>query len=231
MGDRPITNTYREPRVFSDEEDIYTYQRGREDNEKYPQRTTDLVVFEKGEAANIKTYILMSPTIYGIGSGFFNRTSIQIDAIMRAARRVGYTPVMGTGAAEWDHVHIEDLVELYELVLAGILAGKDLPSNKKGIYFNETGHHPWREISERIAKTGKELGYLQSGEVREVSLEDGAPLLNKSWVPFVAELGFASRSRTEADLARKIGWQPKKNRKDFEDSFATEWKVIGDEPL
>lgn len=230
LGDRPITGTYTETRVFSDEEDIYEYQRRREDGEKYQQRTTDLVVFEKGEAAKIKTYILMSPTIYGIGSGLFNRTSIQIDAIMRAARRVGYTPVVENGAAEWDHVHIEDLASLYELVLANVLAGKDIPSNKKGLYFNENGHHSWREISERVAKTGKELGYLPSDEVRELPLDVAAPTLSKTWTPAVAELGFASRSRTEAHLARKLGWSPTKSRKDFADSFAEEWKVIGAEP-
>ena len=166
----------------------------------------------------------MSPTIYGIGSGLFNRTSIQIDGIMRAARRDGFTSVIGTGSAEWDHVHIEDLVMLYEIILSGILAGSDLPSNKDGLYFNETGHHSWREISDRVAKTGAALGYLESDEVREVSLEDGAKTFGPR--PFVVELGFASRARSSADKARRIGWQPKKTRKDFEESFAEEWKFI-----
>lgn len=227
LGDRPITNTYREPRVFTDEEDIYAYERAREDNEAYAQRTTDLVVFEKGEEVGIKTYILMSPTIYGIGSGLFNKTSIQIDAIIRAARRHGFTSVIGTGAAEWDHVHIEDLVTLYELVLVGILTGKDLPSNKKGLYFNETGHQSWREVSERVATAGKQTGYLTNDEVREVSVEEGSKAFGPP--PFVVELGFASRSRTQAVLARKIGWAPIKTRSDFEASFVPEWKIVGEE--
>lgn len=229
LADRPITGTFMETRIFSDEDDIYAYQRHREDVEKYAQRTTDLVVFEKGEAAGVKTYIVMSPTIYGIGSGIFNRTSIQIDAIIRAAKRRGYTSVVGPGKAEWDHVHVEDLADLYELLVARILRGDELPSNKKGIYFNETGHHSWREVSERIARAGKDLGFLASDEVREVSLAEAAAELGAALTPERVELGFASRSRTRADLARKLGWKPKKTRKDFEDSFAEEWKVIANE--
>ncbi|PWI72419.1 NAD dependent epimerase/dehydratase family protein [Purpureocillium lilacinum] len=235
LGDRPITGTYTETHVFSDEaDDIYAYERRREDLEKYPQRTTDLVVLEKGEAAGVKTYILMSPTIYGIGSGLFNRTSIQIDAIMRAAKRQGFTSVMGPGKAQWDHVHIEDLTQLYELVLAKLLRGGDeaaaLPSNKKGVYFNETGHHTWREVSERVARSGREAGFLPTDEVREQSLAVAAEAFGGKTLPAeFAELGFASHSRTRADLARKIGWAPTKTRRDFEESFAEEWKVIGNE--
>ncbi|KAH7160358.1 NAD dependent epimerase/dehydratase family protein [Dactylonectria estremocensis] len=229
LGDLPVSGGFTETRVFSDKEDIYAYIRHREDLEPYRQRTTDLVVFEKGEVANVKTYMLMSPTIYGLGSGFFNQTSIQIDAFIRQARRDGFASVIGSGTAEWDHVHISDLVELYELILARLLAGDALPSNKQGLYFNETGHHSWREVSERIAKEGRALGYLGSDEVREVSLDDMTDKLGMGLPPTVVELGFASRSRTRADLSREIGWQPKKTRVDFEASFTEEWKIIANE--
>lgn len=174
----------------------------------------------------------MSPTIYGIGSGFFNRTSIQIDAIIRAAQRDGATTVIGTGKAHWDHVHIEDLAVLYELLLARVLAGdvSGLPSNKKGVYFNETGHHSWREVSERVAAAGKQVGRLVTDEVREEDLDAAAPKFGKTLSPFVAELGFSSFSRTQASLARQLlGWAPKKNRKDFEDSFVPEWEYLANE--
>ncbi|KAH6889858.1 NAD dependent epimerase/dehydratase family protein [Thelonectria olida] len=229
LGDLPISGTYTETRIFSDKEDIYAYQRFREDLESYQQRTCDLAVFEKGEEANVKTYILMSPTIYGLGSGFFNRTSIQIDGIIRAARRDGYASVIGTGSAEWDHVHVEDLMKLYELVVFRLLAGDDLPSNKKGIYFNETGHQSWREVSERVAKEGKALGYLDSDKVKELSLEEGVATFGKALPPTAVEVGFASRSRTRADLSREIGWKPTKTREDFEASFRGEWEILAKE--
>ncbi|CAH0003790.1 unnamed protein product [Clonostachys byssicola] len=224
LGDQPIRGTFAEKRVFSDKDDIYTYERYREDLEAYPQRTTDLVVFEKGEAAGVKTYIVTAPTIYGIGNGLFNRTSIQIDAVIRAAKLDGYAVRVGSGSEEWDHVHIADLVKLYETILARLLAGDDLPSNKNGVYFAETGHHSWKELSDRVAKDGKALGYLQSDVVREVGLKDGSAKLH---VPeLVVELGFASRSRTQAEKSREIGWAPTKTRQDFEESFHEEWKFL-----
>ncbi|SPO01202.1 related to NAD dependent epimerase/dehydratase family protein [Cephalotrichum gorgonifer] len=227
IGDHPISKTYLESRILSDKDDIYEYQRQRESMQTYVQRTTDLAVFEKGEAAGVKTYILMSPTIYGLGSGLFNRTSIQIDAIIRAARRDGFSSVAGTGSGEWDHVHIEDLVELYDLVLSRLLAGDKLPANKQGIYFNETGNQSWREVSERVAKEGKKLGYLSTDEVREVSLDEAAKTFGSP--RSAVEPGFASRARSSADRSREIGWKPKKTRKDFEESFAEEWKILAKE--
>ncbi|TQV93065.1 hypothetical protein V2A60_003623 [Cordyceps javanica] len=243
IGDRPITGRYTETHVFDDsKDDIYAYLRKREDIEPYQQRTTDLVVLEQGEDAGITTYILMSPTIYGIGSGLFNRTSIQIDAIIRAAQRDGVTTVIGAGKAHWDHVHIEDLARLYELLLARVLAvtgasapggagaGDLPPSNKRGIYFNETGHHSWREVSERVAAAGKQVGRLATAEVREETLEAASPKLGKTLTPFVAELGFSSSARTQASRARQLlGWTPQKNRRDFEDSFVAEWDYLAGE--
>jgi nucleoside-diphosphate-sugar epimerase len=211
-------------------DDIYAYERSREDHEPYLQRTTDLIVFEKGQEAGVRTYLLMSPTIYGPGTGLFNRRSIQIVGLMRAAQRDGYASVIGSGAAEWDHVHIDDLLRLYELIISRILTGEVPPSNRKGIYFSETGHHSWREVSERIAREGRALGYLVTDEVREASLLEAVEKLGGGTVPSTAiELGFASRARTRADRAREIGWRPSKTRQDFEDSFAEEWRYLASE--
>lgn len=224
LGNWPTSGTSTEPHVFSDHEDMHDYLVQRAEIESYGQRNTDVVVLKNGEAAGIKTYILMSPTIYGIGTGLFNRTSIQIDSFMRAAKRDGHTVVIGSGETEWDHVHIADLCALYELVLSRILKGDDLPSNRKGLYFNETGHHTWREISERVAKTGKQAGILPTDEVREITSEEAIDVLNCP--AEVSVLGFASQSRSKADLARAIGWRPTRTRADFEASFAQEWDMI-----
>jgi len=39
------------------------------------------------------------------------------------------------------HIYIADLVDLYKIITAKILAGEDLPSGEKGFYFSETSHH------------------------------------------------------------------------------------------
>jgi len=47
-----------------------------------------VVVVETGLHADVKTYIIMSPTIYAEGSGFFNTHSIQIPTMIRSAKEL-----------------------------------------------------------------------------------------------------------------------------------------------
>lgn len=127
---KPISKDYYEPRILSDKDDLYTYLKMREDRETYPQRTADIVAIETGLEEYVKTYLIMSPTIYGLGTGLFNKTSIQLPTIIRTAIKKGHVDVVGEGTGVWDAVLIQDLVLLYELLLAKVLSGDDVPSGK-----------------------------------------------------------------------------------------------------
>ena len=201
LADHPITATASDVHIFSDKENIYAYENSREVAEPYAQRTTDIVVVNTGRKASVPTTILMSPTIYGPGSGLFNQLSIQIPTMIRTAIAKGRAEVIGAGAGTWDEVHISDLVLLYELGLAKILA-KDpaVPQGEMGIIFSEAGDFTWTELSEEIGKAGRKLGALESDSVREISLQEGA----ESWSGGdlqLAELGFASKSVSPCNAA------------------------------
>ena len=92
----------------------------------------------------------MSPLIYGLGTGYFNRLSIQVPSMIRAALKTKQAEVIGDGKGVWDHVHVEDLALLYEISVVKILAG-ELGSGEKGVYFSENGQHTWREVAEGVA--------------------------------------------------------------------------------
>ena len=112
--------------------------------------------------------------------------------MMRAAIKRGKAEVMGTGENRWDHVHIQDLSVLYEILLDKVLSGEDLPEGKKGVYFSETGNHSWRDIAVGIARSGAKLGLLPSDEVTEIDVEEADKAWgsgNTQWV----ELGFGSK--------------------------------------
>ena len=156
-------------------------------------------VFIPGEGPGWK--MRSGPTIYGPGSGPFNRLSIQIPTMIRTAIAKGRAEVIGAGADTWNEMHISDLVLLYELVLAKILA-KDpaVPQGEMGIVFSEAGDFTWRGLSEEIGKAGRNLGALKSDDVREISLREGA----ESWSGGdlqLAELGFASKSVSPYNVA------------------------------
>ncbi|KAI5460982.1 hypothetical protein BGZ63DRAFT_357527 [Mariannaea sp. PMI_226] len=226
LGDYRISGAYTETRIFTDKDHIYAYEKYREDMHTYPQRTTDLAVVETGLATRVRTYIVMSPTIYGLGSGLFNKISVQIPKAMRTAVRVGRAEVVGAGEAHWNHVHIADLAPLYELLLRSALEGKEgLAFGEQGIYFCETGEHTWLDLAEGVGKAGFELGVLQSPMPGRITLEQSA----KQWGNGsfqVGELGWCSSSRTRAVLSRELGWKPTKTRRDFEENFLEEFKLI-----
>jgi nucleoside-diphosphate-sugar epimerase len=222
LSDRPITGQ-PETRVFSDKDDIYSYEKEREAKERYDQRTTDITIIDTAKEVGVKTYIIIAPTIFGIGTGHFNRLSIQIPLLIRLAIRFGQAQVIGEGKGEWDHVHIADLLLLFELILSKVLKGEALPSNERGIYFAETGRHTWLELSRAIAAAGHELGALKTDEVKSVALEEAASWFGSN---FPTEPAFASNSRTRADLSREIGWNAVKTDKDWQATFRTEFNEI-----
>lgn len=177
---------------WSDKENVYEYEEDREAEEAYAQRTTDIAVVRTGEQTGVKTYIMMPPTIYGRGTGFFNQGSMQIPSIIRGAIKAGVPEYVGEGTARLGHVHVTDLALLYELVLSKVLSGEVIPSGRRGIYFSNTGSHNWLEIATEVGKAGVSLGALKSAEPRSVSLEYAASKWLKA-TPQVAELNYAAK--------------------------------------
>lgn len=157
----------------------------------YPQRTTDIAVVETGLATSVRTYIIMSPTIYGFGSGWFNNISIQIPTLIRTAIEKGRAEVVGAGDAKWNSVHIADLAPLYEILLRAVLEGKELAYGTQGIYFSETSEHTWLDLAEGIAKAGFELGVLQSPAPVSITLQQSANQWGKGSLQY-GELGWCS---------------------------------------
>lgn len=211
VGNRPVSKIYTEedaPFEFNDKtQDIHAYELKREAHDSYPQRACDVAVVVAGEELNVPTYILMAPTIYGIGSGPFNKRSVQVPFLSRRALKKGYAEYIGEGAGVWDHIHIDDTTKIYELLLEKLFAKADVPFGRKGIYFGGSGRHSWKQVAEGIARAGFAAGVLEA-EPRAIALEDLARDTPGAVEQYL-ELGFASRSCTNAELTREVlGWKP-----------------------
>jgi nucleoside-diphosphate-sugar epimerase len=227
LADRPISQAYAESRVFSDKDtDIYEYLKKRNAIEPYAQRTTDLVVVDTGETEDVRTTIIMSPTIYGVGSGKFNRLTIQYPLQMKAAIKSRRAEYVGDGEGKWEFVHISDLAQLYEIVLLDWIKGqRAFPVGEKGFIFSGTGTFAWKDVARWIAKAGVELGQLSDTETSSISLEEAAD----KWVrgdKQLCELGWASNARTRAEIGKELGWKPTKTRADWERSFFEEFEEL-----
>ncbi|KAE8146614.1 hypothetical protein BDV25DRAFT_169771 [Aspergillus avenaceus] len=170
----------------------------------------------------------MAPTIFGLGTGPFNRYSIQLPALIADALKSGSCGVIGDGKTRWSHIHILDLATLHTTILRKICTNIPIASGRKGIYFCESGEHTHFEFSRRLAEAGYELGLLKSADVKETNLQ----IAGDKWAfgsAKRAELAFASNARTKAGLGRKLGWAPLHGH-EWENTFKVELSEIRNNP-
>ncbi|RYC59478.1 hypothetical protein CHU98_g6734, partial [Xylaria longipes] len=152
-----LDNDSPKGRAFDDvADDVYGYEVARNAVDPYMQRTTELAVVDAGLELDVRTppctprdsdgshafslvrqatadiniaVVVMAPTIYGVGSGLFNKRSMQIPAYVATALDHGRAVVIGDGEGVWDHIHVQDLAALYEILAERAL---DNNNNNKG---------------------------------------------------------------------------------------------------
>lgn len=244
LADRPITGSLVEHRIFSDKSDnIYQYLKDRQEIEDLPVRRSDVAIVEIGRRLAVPTFILMSPLIYGVGTGLFNKLSIQIPAMARGAIQAQRAEVVGDGSQRWGNIHIADLGDLYELLLSKIPLGDNISSGENGIYFTVADEHMWMDIAKGIASVGSATGTLKSG-VESVSLQEAADRWMNGNTIFT-ETVFASKyvqccssisikwrlinspsAWARSDLARELGWKPKFDASHLQSAIEADMKAI-----
>ena len=170
-------------------------------------RDIDKLVLESG-SDSVKTAIVCPPTIYGPGRGPGNQTSRQVYDLARITLKLGQAPQMGKGLSEWDNVYVQDLSDLFVLLIEAAVANKpELDSKlwgKEGYFLAENGHHVWGEICKEVGKVAFEKGYISKKDVHPMSPEQA-----KEEAGFEA-LSQGLNSKGFAKRARKyLGWNPK----------------------
>lgn len=228
LADQSLSRAYvhEDGKVFNDAtDDVYSYEKHRNELFAYPQRVSELGVVDAGIELGVKTIVIMSPTIYGRGTGVFNQSSIQVPAFVQVALTQGQATVVGEGKGEWDNVHVEDLAELYALVLLSVLspeAGASLPTGKKGIIFSGSRRHHWIDIAAGVGRAAHQRGLIPSAEVKHISLAEGAKVFPQG-SELRVELSTCSFSRTESEVARRVlGWKPQRGEEAWERGFGEE---------
>jgi len=179
-----------------------------------PHRNVDDYIIKHSGSYNL---VIVAPTlVYGKGlgpEGIANPHSIQIPGAIRAAIKNGYAFQVGEGKNIWGNVHIADLVDLYDILLEGLLANKITTLGAHGYFFVENGENVWADINQEIARIGYNKGVLTTQEVKsgitdeEVTQALGAP---------EQKFFIGSNSRCKATKARNLGWKPKHQGEVFE---------------
>jgi nucleoside-diphosphate-sugar epimerase len=186
--------------------------------DEQPHRNVDLFIINSADANPLlKTVIVMPPLIYGIGSGPFNRNSVQLPLLVQAALKRHKSEMIGPGEATWNNVHIDDLSDAYIIIFDQLLAayGPDakpdaqsspyLTTGREGYYFAENGHHTWRQLSEKIGEVLHKKGIAKSPDVTSFPNDEVESILGwgkDSW--YVV----GTQSNSKAERIRKLGWKP-----------------------
>jgi nucleoside-diphosphate-sugar epimerase len=180
-------------------------------------RDVDLFVIHSADVNPLlKSVIVIPPLIYGIGTGLFNRISVQLPVLIRAALKRHKVEVVGSGEATWNNVHIADLTDAYIIIFDQLLNayGPDADSNaqpspylttgRQGYYFTENGQNSWRQLSEKIGEILYKKGIIKSAEVTSFPDDEVESSLIGKWTWWVV----ASQSNSKAERVRKFGWKP-----------------------
>jgi len=184
-------------------------------------RNVDLELVKADQEGYVKTYIVLPSTIYGVADnvlvrgGVQNPHSIQVPALVRASLDRGQGGTIGEGKNIWPNVNVEEVAQIYIILLEAITGDKNPGHGREGFYFGESGEHTLYDVGKHISEALVALGVGKSLEVTPFTKEEVDKYFDGS-----DYLG--SNSRCRANRARALGWKPVKTTKDMLDSIKVE---------
>jgi len=151
--------------------------------------TEDLVRLAKDRG--IRGIVVRPSMVWGHGG------CPMVKALVQSAARTGSVCYVGRGLNLYSSVHVDDLAELYRLILDKGRAG--------ALYHAVSGETNFRTVAEAVAQT-------LAVPVRSVNFAEAATI----WDKFTALIVFSVCSRSRAPRSREeLGWQPSPDRLDI----------------
>lgn len=138
----------------------------------------------------IRSIVICPSMIYGVGRGL-QPDSDQLPKLMALSKQLGAGVYFGKGLNRYSNVHIDDLVDLYLLVLEKAPGGS--------FFFAENGDASFKEIAEMVSRS---LGL--GGKAISLSVEDVVRQYGDA-----GRYGVTSNSLVSGVNARRLGWSPK----------------------
>lgn len=148
------------------------------------------VSIQDSAARGIRAMVVCPALIYGHGLGLA-RDSVQLPMLLKYAKAHGTVGMVGDGKNVWSNVHLEDLLDLYELALEKGPAG--------AFFFGENGEASFEQMGAAIARRFNLPG-PSTWDQDQATRELGSYLAVKS-------LGVNSRVRATRARA-ELKWAP-----------------------
>ncbi|OOQ83276.1 nucleoside-diphosphate-sugar epimerase [Penicillium brasilianum] len=173
-------------------------------------RVTDSSIQAIGERYKdtVKTAIVAPPSIYGKGWGPGRTDSFYFPLFVPEVRKHGFTMYCNEGSNRKGWTHIEDLVDVYQLLIARAAAGGDGVTWGKNAYFlTTTQDASQKELATAVGKVLHEKNILPSPEPKQVDEDFISKTLTQFFVPNFGYYMLASNSRGVPERAKKeLGW-------------------------
>ncbi|KZV83709.1 NAD(P)-binding protein [Exidia glandulosa HHB12029] len=162
-------------------------------------RKTDELVFAADKAGDVSGYIVAPGAIFGEGSGPVKRLSVMFMLWAGLGATFKKPIIIGDGSNIANSVHIDDLVDLYIIVLKRALAGTDGAgvSPYAKFYNGVSGEIVEREIMTRVAKT-----LFKTDKLEQISFGEASQA-------FPMTFAVARNTLAKSDRGKAIGWTPK----------------------
>lgn len=191
-----------------------------------PHRKVDTFLMERSACFDL---VLIGPsTVFGVPSRTlsFNPHSSQIPWAIAVSLQNNAVYQVGSGKNSWSIVHVDDLADLYSLVVKKLVRNElDLATHlgRNGYFLPESGYYEWRQAFETIGQQLHLLGAISSPTPKIITGDDEFAKVYK-FLPF--KFGYGGSSRVSADKCRKIGWSPKHTLDDFLADIGRESRVF-----
>ncbi|PYI03964.1 hypothetical protein BO78DRAFT_321520, partial [Aspergillus sclerotiicarbonarius CBS 121057] len=178
----------------------------QQSKDSYIVRQVDVFVTEQAKAAGVTSLIVAPPTLYGRGSGTWNKLSPQIPGLVRAS----ITHQKAHKFAQNREVvltHISDLTGFYARLVEAILREEIIPVGEEGYYFIVSNSISWWDIVDRLAVALHARGMVAepiatvwpSDEMAADALGVPVKFAHSMW---------NSGPKVICDNKDKVGWQP-----------------------
>ncbi|KAK4688022.1 hypothetical protein P7C73_g2097, partial [Tremellales sp. Uapishka_1] len=173
-----------------------------------PHRPVDIAIVVADASSICKSYIILPSNIYGEGKGeifdlgIAHPESILTPRLIEAALDRGQAGMVGEGLNIWNHVHISDVGDLFQLIYAGAIS-LSISHGTAGYYFAATGEFTYFSLASTIGSSLVELGRASSAHPTTFTQAE----MDKYFGEHASTWGTNSRAKSER--AKMIGWRPK----------------------
>lgn len=100
-----------------------------------------------------------------------NRHSVQIPQMIKVSLKRGQAGTYNEGNNVWPHVHIDDIVQLFEVVFNNAKDGKG-DHGREGYYIGENGSYVYKEMAKAVGEAMHKRGKAKTAEPAPFRKED-----------------------------------------------------------